>query len=160
VGDKLQPVIFGGLLAGALSVAPVVNNCCCLWALAGGATAVYFYVDKSPAPMRAGDGALLGVMAGAVGALVYLLVSLPLSLIIGADMVNDILRERDISLPLGGTGVIVASLLAAALALVGLATLGGVIGVALFEKRRGGRDVPPPPPPPTFGGAGSYGAGL
>ena len=160
MGDKLQPVIFGGLLTGALSVVPVLSNCCCLWALVGGATAVYFYVDKSPSPMRAGDGALLGLMAGAVGALVHVLVLLPLNLVVGIDAFNDALRQANITLPVGGAGLVAASLFVAVLALVGLSSLGGVIGVALFEKRRGGRDVPPPPPPPTFGGAGSYGAGL
>jgi hypothetical protein len=34
--------------------------------------------------------------------------------------------------------------------------VGGLLGVALFEKRKGGPGVPPPPPPQA-GGPGTYG---
>ena len=53
--------------------------------------------------------------------------------------------------------------------LIIFATIGGLIGVAIFEKRKGAAGVPPPPPPPAggFGGpgpggpaSGGYGQGM
>jgi len=52
--------------------------------------------------------------------------------------------------------MIVASLVGA-IFLALLATLGGVIGVAIFEKRKDGGV----PPPPNYGSApGTYGTGV
>jgi hypothetical protein len=42
-----------------------------------------------------------------------------------------------------------------AIILVVFAVIGGLIGIPLFEKRKGGVAVPPPPPAP---GAGPYAA--
>ena len=49
--DRNQPALIGGLIAGLLSVLPVVqaaNMCCCLWAWVGGATTAKLYIDRSP----------------------------------------------------------------------------------------------------------------
>jgi len=50
--------------------------------------------------------------------------------------------------------VIVNALILAVLLFI-FSIIGGLIGVALFEKRKGG---PLPPPPPTTGGPGAYAA--
>jgi hypothetical protein len=42
--------------------------------------------------------------------------------------------------------------------LVLLSTLGGVIGTAIFEKRKGNSTAPPPPQ--NFGGPGIQGSGV
>lgn len=67
-----------------LSALPLVawgNAFCCLWILLGGATAAYLLQLKEPGPLSAADGALVGAIAGAAGALVYLLLSIPITML-------------------------------------------------------------------------------
>ena len=69
MNNKLKPALIGGIFIGVLSVIPFVsaaNLCCCLWAILGGMLATYLYVKNSPTPAGAGDGAVLGVIAGVV----------------------------------------------------------------------------------------------
>jgi hypothetical protein len=47
-------------------------------------------------------------------------------------------------------GAIQAGLIRVVL-LVVFAVIGGLIGIPIFEKRKGGGPVPPPPPPPPGG---------
>lgn len=155
---KLQPALIGGVVMGVLAVTtamipvPLASWCCCLWGVLGGVLAVYIYVQRSPTPVRVGDGAILGLMAGAIGALVYTLIVFPITyFVIDPEIVQAQIRERlrrsgsdfDIR-PYWGMflflGVLIGGLFLAVLSL-----LGGLIGVPIFEKRKG--DAAPPPPP-------------
>jgi len=166
MNNKVKPAVIGGVVLGLLSAIPFVNFvniCCCLWAIVGGLLATYLYVKNSPTPANAGDGAVVGAIAGAVGAVIYLIVGIPLAIVGGAamrEMMVNILTNIDPSqadmirrqLEAQGdniAGVIVQSLIGAVLLLV-FAVLGGLLGIPLFEKRKGGT-MPPPPPAP--GGA-------
>ncbi len=89
MNDKLKPALIGGVVLGLLSVIPIVslgNVCCCLWAILGGVLASYLYVKNSPTPASVGDGAILGAMAGLIGAVITLVIGIPLSLLIGSAM--------------------------------------------------------------------------
>lgn len=147
-------------MTGILSVIPFVsaaNLCCCLWAIVGGLIATYLYVKNSPTPATAGDGAVLGAIAGLVGAVISVVIGVPIALVMGPTMRNlflSILENADPQqaemmrrqLEAGGDAIapiIVQSLIGAVLLFV-FAILGGLIGVAIFEKRKGG--APPPPP--------------
>jgi hypothetical protein len=176
--NKLQPAFIGGVVLGLLSAIPFVNFfnlCCCAWAILGGALAAYLYIKKSATPASVGDGALLGVIAGGIGAIVYVVVGLPLGLLTGnafsnmavrfaeranpeqADifraqieaMQNQSIGERLLTaLPFTFIGMVL---------LVAFATIGGLIGVAILEKRKGNTGAPTPPP--NYGGTttGGYG---
>ena len=172
MNNKLKPAIVGGVLVGLLSAIPFVNLaniCCCLWALLGGALASYLYIKNSPTPASSGDGAILGVLAGVVGAAIYIVIGIPLSILLGATMISFISRMMESANPsqvemmrqmqAGQTiiGAILRGLLTAAL-LVGFSTIGGLLGVTIFEKRKG-TDVPPPPPPGFGGGQPGRGYG-
>lgn len=76
--SKTQPALLGGLVIGVLSALPVINlaNCCCAWILFGGALAAYLMQQGHPEPVSAGDGAVVGLLAGVVGAVVWLAASL------------------------------------------------------------------------------------
>lgn len=189
--DRKQPAIIGGIIVGVLSVIPLVNlgnTCCCLYALIGGAVAAKLLIDRSPQPVKAGDGATIGLMAGAIGGAIYIVIGLPLGLManklsIGifeslSNMVNDpnfqntmgrvIEQMRNQSLAERLAAGVVSAIIFAVL-LAGFTTLGGLLGVALFEKRKD--NVPPPPPqyppqyPPSYppntppGGGGGPGGG-
>ena len=77
----LQPALLGGVVIGVLSALPVINlaNCCCAWILFGGGLAAYLLQQPRPTPISVGDGALVGLMAGAIGAVVWTIVAIPLN---------------------------------------------------------------------------------
>lgn len=171
MNNKVKPALIGGVLLGLLSVIPFVNAinvCCCLWAILGGMLASYLYVKNSPTPVSTGDGAIVGAIAGAIGAVISIILGIPINYAMGPTMRNLILSlfesvdrqqaelmRRQMEL----TGESIAGLIVNALILAVLlfffSVIGGLIGVAIFEKRKGG---PVPPPPPSTGGPGGFAA--
>jgi hypothetical protein len=78
----IQAAFFGGLFIGILSALPIIqvgNCCCCLWILSGGALAAYLDRQNDPRPMTVGRGAFAGLVAGAIGALVWLVAAVALN---------------------------------------------------------------------------------
>jgi hypothetical protein len=176
----LKPALIGGVLLGILSALPILRafNCvCCAWVIGGGMLAAYLYVKDSTVPVSLGRGVALGLLTGAVGAIVTMLFSIPLQILnhAGADWAEQMRRSMDQvpNLPpesrqllesmfvRGGMGVIFYAIgfifMLFICSLFGM--LGGAVGVAIFEKRKPGApspDVPtyqppsgmPPPPPP------------
>lgn len=157
--NKLKPALLGGLIAGILSVIPFVSTCCCLWAILGGLLASFLYIKSSAAPVTPGEGAGLGAMAGAVGALIYLIIGLPITLFFGTSQIEEAFRRSGVEIPLGGIALVLLSVFLVGVLILIFSTLGGILGVPLFEKRKG---APPPPPPSDFGPGpgGAYGTGL
>ena len=159
MNNKLKPALIGGVLLGLLSAIPVVNLvnvCCCLWALIGGLLASYLYIKNSPVPARAGDGAILGALAGLVGAVIVVIIGIPISIIAGGITRELLIRLVEnlnpgqaeairIQMEAGSTipGAILNGIILAVL-LVIFSTIGGLLGVPIFEKRKG--PIPPPPP--------------
>ncbi len=78
-----QAVLLGGLFIGVLSALPIVNiaNCCCLWIIGGGAIAVYVAQEDQPLPIGLLAGARIGVRAGIVGAVIWLITSMAVDLV-------------------------------------------------------------------------------
>lgn len=161
MNEKLRPALFGGLLAGVLSALPIIgaaNICCCLWAVVGGLLAGYLYINNSPQPIRTGDGALVGLFAGAIGGLIYVVLGIPLSIIFSqglnqaligfmsqvdpaqADLLRTQLENQSFGqvLMLTTLGALVGAIFLAA-----FCTVGGLIAVPLFGKRRPTDQVPP-----------------
>ena len=161
---KLQPALLGGVAIGVLSALPVVNLgnfCCCAWVVFGGALATYLMQQNFPAPVGVGDGALVGLMAGAIGAVVGSVLSIPISMALGPFQVQLLERVmqgsrelppevRDILEQMRG-GMAGGAMLGVAFIFSLLFTLffysvfgllGGLIGAVMFRK-----DAPPPPPP-------------
>jgi len=172
MNDKMKPAIIGGVALGLLSAIPLigaVNACCCAWAVLGGLLAANMYVKSSPTPVRPADGAVVGAIAGVIGAVIYVVVGLPLGLMTGnatMSVMEGIVSQagpeaaeafRTQAAMMQNQSVGQRLMAAAPIALVGavllviFSTIGGLIGVSVFEKRKGGgADVPPPPP--NFGG--------
>lgn len=149
MNNKLKPALLGGLVVGLLSAIPFINYCCCIWAIGGGLLAGFLYIKNSPMPVPTGDGAIVGALAGVVGGLLYLVVGLPIALLFGAAEMEAQFRRSGIQMPFSGTLLLVFGALFGAVCLLVLATLGGLLSIPIFEKRKG--DVPPPPPPVTGG---------
>lgn len=159
MNNKLKPAIIGGVVLGLLSVIPFVNwanICCCLWAILGGALASYLYIKNSAVPATPGDGAILGAIAGLVGAVISVVIGIPVSILMSGVMMGIVVKlmeslnpsqaemmRSQIEAGQSVAGAIVNGLILAVL-LVIFSTLGGLIGIPIFEKRK--RDVMPPPP--------------
>lgn len=168
--SKLQPALIGGLIIGVLSVIPYLGVGCCLWGIIGGAIAAYLLIKRSPVfRVTAGDGTVVGLLAGLVGALIMVVVNVWRSLAQWGQVVEAI-RQQAANASDSETQETVAKFatfmadnpvlgalliwLIFAVIILGMALLGGVIGVAMFEKRKG-QPVPPQgppnyPPPPNF----------
>jgi hypothetical protein len=165
MNEKTKSAVIGGVVLGILSVIPVVNLgniCCCCWALLGGGLATYLWVKKSPTPVSIGDGAMLGAIAGGVGAVIELIIGIPIgiatSALVAPILANlvasanpqqaEMIRQQMMSA--SSIGGAIANGIFLAILLVIFSTLGGLIAVPIFEKRKGGPGMPPPPP--GFGG--------
>jgi hypothetical protein len=147
-----QPALIGGLVLGVLSALPLIsagNLCCCLWLVTGGAVAAYVLQQNQPTPIAPGDGALAGLLAGVVGAFVYLILSIPAALLIAPferrlvqqfEAMGNIppwLRAYSSSPAAVGLGMIVSFMFILVLGAI-FSTLGGVLGAVIFAKK-----VPP-----------------
>lgn len=162
MNNKLKPAILGGLVVGILSaigsLIPFIGSfCCCLFSIAGGALAAFLYIKSSPTPVAIGDGAIVGGMAGVVGGVLYFIIALPLALLWGAAAMSEAFNRSGAQMPLSGPILMVVASFIGAVILALLATLGGVIGVAIFEKRKNGAA---PPQPPSTGGSPNYGSSI
>ena len=166
--SKMQPALFGGLVLGVLSALPVVsvgNLCCCMWLIAGGVVAAYVLQATQPTPITTGDGAVAGLLAGLVGSVVYLVISVPVSMMMGplqnrwvegllerGGEMPDAVRPALEAMRQGGltvAGLVFGFFVMLVLGVV-FSTAGGAIGAALFRKKlppSGAEYVPPPPPP-------------
>lgn len=157
---------------GVLSALPFVsagNLCCCLWVIAGGVVAAYMLQQNETAPITPGDGALVGLLAGLLGAVVQMVVSIPINFVVGPmeramvarilDMAGNMppdMREMMERYGRGGQPfafMIVARMFAFMFWLsVGalFSTIGGLIGAAIFKRQAppGTIDVTPVPPTP------------
>ena len=154
MNQRLQPAFWGGLFIGVLCALPLVSCCCCLWMLGGGALTVYLRQQSQPGIVPASEGAIMGLMAGAIGAVIATVVSIPMTMMMGPF--QEQFMERVLSsnpdfpqelrgLFEGGFGAlgILFSLVFNLLVMSIMGLLGGLLGVAVFQKN------PPPPPPGT-----------
>jgi hypothetical protein len=150
----------GGAVGGALSALPIVsagNLCCCLWVVSGGAVAAYVLQQNRATAIAPGDGALAGLLAGVFGALVYLVISIPVTLLMAPF--ERIVMERVIesgNLPpeyremvgtvAGGTLKLFVGFLFMLFVGSIFSTIGGVLGAAIFKRPLppGTLDVPGP----------------
>ena len=165
----LQAVFLGGVFIGVLSALPIVNiaNCCCLWVIGGGVLAAYLQQqNEGVRSLPIGSGAVTGLLAGVVGAFVWLVLSVALSVVIGPlqqQMLQEMLRRAtdmppDVRSMLEGLGdrassplqYIVGFLFHLFLGLI-FATAGGAVGAAFFKRdvppAMGGDPIAPPLPP-------------
>ena len=166
--NRYQPIILGGLFIGVLSALPLINiaNCCCLWVLAGGAVAAHLRQQQQPTlPITAGDGAVAGLLAGLVGAVVWLIISAPIhflmwpiqarimeNILSQAQDVPDAMRFWTTGLQSGAFTVLQLFVGFCVMLVIGaiFGAIGGALGVAIFGKRQPPvmpPAVPPQPPP-------------
>ena len=181
----LKPTLIGGVVFGVLGSIPCVgalNMLCCSLVMGSGFIAAYFYSNeckKIGAEFGAVAGAKLGVLSGLIYWLVSSIVNGLFQIFFPTDF-DDILEQMEsggmppemlesiepvFEMLSGSSGVVLILGVTFVLSMI-FATIGGLIGGAVF-KVAGGPPVPPgqmaPPPPPAppadFGGGPSAGNG-
>jgi uncharacterized membrane protein YeaQ/YmgE (transglycosylase-associated protein family) len=161
----IQSALLGGLFIGILSALPVIQiaNCCCLWMTSGGLLAGYLLPQWDP-PLTKPRGALAGLLAGVVGAFVWLIAASALDALMAPLMerlIEDAMASADDMPPqarawfemMGNRGSAAFRLTMGFMFQLSagfvFATLGGLLAAVFF-----GKAVPPPPtqgdiaPPP------------
>jgi hypothetical protein len=160
--DWKKPALIGGLIAGILSVVPLINmlnTCLCLWAWVGGIVAAKLLIDRSPRIVTSKDGARIGLFSGLIAGAIVLLISMPLmlwqmnrtlqsmpSIFSSTPEAQELLERIQNDSTFKILFSFVSSFITSVL-ILGFTVLGGVLGVALFEKRK---NQPPPPYPPPY----------
>ena len=94
-----QPALIGGLVMGVLSSLPLINLgnlCFCLWVVARGAVAAYLLQQNQTQPITPGEGALVGLFAGIIGAGVGFVISIPIGLMMEPMQRAMVQRTLDI----------------------------------------------------------------
>jgi hypothetical protein len=144
-----QSVLLGGLFIGVLSALPIVNlaNCCCLWIIGGGVLSVYFAQQDHPYPLGLMEGARIGFRAGVAGAVIWLLSSLVIDSIVAPlqQSAADLLLRNASDIPpqvrawlesaadsTTGSARVIAGFLFQLFIAAPFASLGGLLGAALF----------------------------
>lgn len=174
--DKTFPVLVGGAVLGVLSALPVINCGCCLWVIGGGMIASYLYLKNYPAGMPGAtyaDGAVLGLLAGVVGAVIDSLISIPVHFLTGGMMMQGAWRSEieealsDPEVPEGlrtllesmltggmSIGIIFLGLVVSLVIFSIFGALGGILGIAIFKKPEPPvyprQSYAPPPGPPDY----------
>lgn len=145
----VQPALYGGLVVGVLSALPIVsagNLCCCLWVVCGGLVAAFVLQQRRAMPITQGDGALVGLLAGVIGAFVFLVVKIPIDLV-AAPMEREILqrvlnnannippefRQFMTSRAALGAGLAISFVVMLIVGVI-FSTLGGLLGAVFFRK--------------------------
>jgi hypothetical protein len=147
---KAQPVLVGAVVMGVLSALPIIaagNVCCCLWVMSGGFVSAYLLQQGQDAPITPADGALTGFLAGVAGAVVYLVISVPIDLTFG-PMEREMIRRMVENMG-GAEGFrgyvdradLVAGPIRAVIGFLSMlvagsifSTIGGLLGVLVFRK--------------------------
>jgi len=156
---KFVPGLIGGVVTGILCLFPgflpvggfiIVSFLCIVWAMIGGAVGARTYIKRSPTPVRQGEGAMVGLVAGGIGALIYLALDTVVAYSLLSNEIERFYRSQGQPEVTGGIFFAMSGAFGA-LVILGLSVVGGIIGVAMFEKRMP-YYMSMPQPPPGYGG--------
>ena len=157
--NRLKAAAIGGSIAGVASEIPVlnvVNLACCALVVGGAMLAVYMALRNEPPTESAplGAGAAIGALSGVIAAVAGTIISIPLALLFGNVAANGLQTflessdavqiegfPRDLLEAMAGSGegLALGALLIGLILSLGFytifATLGGVVGAAIFRKK-------------------------
>jgi len=106
--DKFIPALYGGIIMAVISTVPFISfiNClCCAGILSGGFLAVFFYKNNftpDTQPFTSADCMTVGALAGVVGAIIGMFLSMAFMAMFGNIMMQtiiEILHNMNVELP-------------------------------------------------------------
>lgn len=167
---RAQAVLIGGVFSGVLSALPLIElgNCCCLWVMGGGYIAAWLLQREHDGALGLGDGALVGLLAGVVGAVVFAVASIPVQMLMGSMGSFEVgeldvppeMREFIEAFSSSVTVRVLVGFVTMFIASVIFSTLGGLLGAWISRKSPEDREPPdqwgnpdeivPPPPPSSY----------
>ena len=168
--SRTQSILIGGLVVGALStsVIGIINLLCCAGVIIGAMVGVWHYTETNRLTIESGQGALIGAMAGVVGAILAGLFN-QLLVVLGLDIGgntqemiqqfsqmqgNGGISEDQLQMLLQNSWVFVLLATAFNVVLFGIfGAIGGAIGASVFQK---GGDAPTPPSAPPSGSTDGF----
>ena len=148
MSSRTQAILIGGAFIGVLSALPIISiaNCCCLWLIGGGMVTAYLLQQGQTGPVSVADGALGGCLAGVCGAVVYVIVSIPVQLLtlpiqermaelVGgtADLPPEVAEMLDQISGVGVASVLFGFVFMLVLGVI-FSTLGGLLGAVIFRR--------------------------
>ena len=152
MSDKTQSILIGGAVVAVLSTSYIgfINCLCCAGVIIGAMTAVWHYTNTNSLTIPAGQGAVIGLLAAIVGAVLAMLVNyILINLGIRSDqaIVEFILNRFGDQMPLEQVEAMEEQLDASLSfgtffinSLIGLVVstifgaIGGAIGASVFKK--------------------------
>ena len=155
----LSSALWPGIVLGLLSVIPIVNYVnffCCLWIIGGGFLAALVFKQET-GDVKTGDGALCGLIAGLIGAVVqavgvgilwYFFHETYLSSLyeIFSQAEFDAAMQDMMAQMVSNPIIMVSLTLVSGIILNSIfATLGGIIGSAILHKKNIDKSLPEPP---------------
>lgn len=143
--SKFMSALIGGASFGIASALPYVAmaNICCVFYIGGGVLAIFLYMKDQPPQAKApyGEGATVGVLAGLIGG-VAAVVTAVIAQALGYDPTGDamaMLAQLGVSLPFEipqpTAGMMVMTYAMTIVSCAIAATIGGLVGVAIFHKK-------------------------
>lgn len=155
MNEKLKSALIGGVIAGIASGLPyigAVNTACCALYIGGGVLATYLFMRGRPASEKApyGEGAVVGLLAGVFGGIVatiiplltggyedaaqQLLASFEMVAQQGGEIPPGIREMFDTSDGISGSLIGMFLVINVVMAAI-FATVGGIVGIAIFHKK-------------------------
>lgn len=151
---RQQSILIGAVVTGVLSTSyfSLINLVCCLGVIIGGVVATQQFVSRSGSSVETGDGAILGALAGAGGAVIGSVLDLILRPV-GLDsqsvtqgmmegMMQGMGEEQAMSPEMmqqfqqgGGVMMFLVGLAFSLVLYAIFGAIGGAIGAALFGER-------------------------
>jgi len=165
---RQQSILIGAIVTGILSTSYLafINVICCLGVIAGGAVATQQYTSRTGAAVESGDGAVLGALAGAGGAILSAFLDRALRpLGLDAQSIQQSVMQnlsQDMQgqqmPPMmeqfqgdgsgGGAMILLLGVVFNAVVFAIFGAVGGAIGAAIFGDEAQGGDVGPGGPSP------------
>lgn len=156
---RQQSILIGAVITAILSTSYLafINVLCCLGVVVGGAVATQQYVSRTGGPIEAGDGAVIGALAGMAGSILSAILDWLLRpLELDMQSVIEPLRQQMMQNSAGGPGMSpemmeqfqgeggmftalgILSLVINLIIFAIFGALGGAVGAAIFGKEEEG----------------------
>jgi hypothetical protein len=149
LSSLIAGVVIG--LLGGLPIISIANCVLCIWVWLGAILGVWLYKRfAKPAPAATmGQGALIGLVSGVIGAVIVWLISL-ITRAAATDAIAQVFQAAGVEVPsFLGAGVALAGVLIDLVLYAIFGVVGGLIGAAIFKTKAPepvAAVVPPPAP--------------